>query len=436
MSPPADDARRHWSSEFTFTLSLAAAAVGLGNLWRFPYMVGENGGAAFILAFLVMLVLLALPLMLLEVGAGRLHAGGTVATFRGAGGTAGRAYGWLVVLLTVVITSYYLVITGWTLGYAVQAVTFDVASFRDFTRGYGSVGYFVLVVALATLVLLKGLRAIERLALLLMPALLVLMVVLVGVASRLEGWDAARGFLLQADFARLREPGLWLLALGQAFYTLAIGQGYLVTYGSYLPRDMPVPRACLAVTGTEVAVSLLAGWMIFPFVFAFGFPPGEGSGLAFTTLPAVFAELKGGDWLALAFFVLFFAAAFGSSVAGLKVIVAAAEEELRLPPARAVLATTALLLLLGLPSALSYTPLRLQLGGLPVLDFLDKQVGTHVVIVSGAIGAALLAWRLSRARLHEGLGGGARIWPRLVQAVGRWLPLAVGGLLLWELAGA
>lgn len=424
--------RHRWSSEWSFILALTAAAVGLGNLWRFPYMVGENGGAAFVLAFLVMLGLVALPLMMLEVGGGRLHAGNTVATFRATRPGIGTVYGWLVVALTVIITSYYLVITGWTLGYAVDALRFRVRPFTEFTRGGASVGWFIAVTVLASVVLLRGLAAIEKVSWLLMPALLLLMVVLVGVATRLDGWSAARDFLLRTDFARLAEPGLWLLALGQAFYTLAIGQGYLVTYGSYMTPGIRLPQACLAVTGAEVAVSLLAGWMIFPFVFAFGFAPDEGTRLAFTTLPAVFASLRGGDWMALAFFVLFFAAAFGSSLAGLKVIVATAEEEFRLSPAAAVALTGVVMLALGLPSALSYTPLALKVGGVPVLDFIDAQVGTHVVILSGVAGAALLGWMVPAARLQEGLSLRAAAGARAIRLLARLLPLGAITLLLWE----
>lgn len=415
-------------------LALTAAAVGLGNLWRFPYMVGENGGAAFVLAFLVMLVLVALPLMMLEVGAGRLHAGNTVATFRATRPGAGTAYGWLVVLLTVVITSYYLVITGWTFGYAVDALRFRVRPFAEFTRGAASVGWFVAVTALASLVLLRGLAAIEKVSWVLMPALLLLMLVLVGVAARLDGWSEARAFLLRADYARLAQPGLWLLALGQAFYTLAIGQGYLVTYGSYVPPGVRVPRACLVVTGAELAVSLLAGWMIFPFVFAFGFAPDEGTRLAFTTLPAVFANLAGGQWLALAFFLLFFAAAFGSSLAGLKVIVATLEEEFHLRPMAAVMLTAAVMLLLGLPSALSYTPLALAVDGVPFLDFVDARVGTHVVIASGLIGTALLGWMVPTARLQQGLSVSSPALAHGISTLARLLPIGGVALLLWELS--
>jgi neurotransmitter:Na+ symporter, NSS family len=312
------ETRAQWSSEPAFVFSMAAAAVGLGNLWRFPYMVGENGGGAFILAYLLALVVVAIPVMMLEVAAGRLRQGSVVTTYRGVT-RFGAAYGWMVVLLTVIITSYYLVITGWTLGYAVDAFRLNLSEFDDFTAGYNSVWYFFAVTVLAAAVLLKGVRAIETLSKLLMPLLALLIAGLVGVAMTMDGWAEARSFMLTFDTAALANPGLWFFAFGQAFYTLAVGQGYLVTYGSYIPRKTNVPRATLVVAGTETTIALLAGWMIFPFVFTYGMDPGAGSELAFSTLPLVFQEMSGGAWLAMAFFFMFFAAAFSSCLAGLKV---------------------------------------------------------------------------------------------------------------------
>lgn len=261
-------ARSQWSSEPAFVFSMAAAAVGLGNLWRFPYMVGENGGAAFIIAYLIALVVVALPIMVLEVGAGRMTQGSVVATF-GRIRTIGRLYGWAVVLLTIIITSYYLVITGWTMGYAANAFQGTLEVFDEFTSDYNSVWYFVVVTILASIVLIRGVAAIEKLSKFLMPILVLMIISLVYLASQMDGWGQAKEFLLQADYSRLGDLRLWFFAVGQAFYTLAIGQGYLVTYGSFIPRKTHLPRASVIVAGTETTIALLAGWMIFPFVFTF-----------------------------------------------------------------------------------------------------------------------------------------------------------------------
>ena len=412
--------------------SMASAAVGLGNLWRFPYMVGEHGGGAFIFAYLICVALIALPIMLLEVGAGRMAQGNVVTTFRKVG-QIGTAYGWFVVLLTILITSYYLVITGWTLGYAVSALQMSVEPFDEFTSGYNSVWYFLIVTILASLVLIRGVSAIERYAKILMPILLLMILGIAITGMNMEGWADAREFMFRAEPGALAEPSLWFFALGQAFFTLAIGQGYLITYGSYIPRKTHVPRASLTVAGFETGVALLAGAMIFPFVFTYGFDPDTGSQLAFDTLPRVFGEMPAGEWVAIAFFLLFFAAAFSPCLAGLKVIVAAFSEEFGMGDARAVLAVGVMMLFLGLPSALSFSPVEWTLFGEPVLDVLDQLGGTNVVVSSGIIGTGLFCWLYPRPKIAYSLGAKSQFWAYKIFLVGRSLPFLALGLLGWQL---
>jgi neurotransmitter:Na+ symporter, NSS family len=431
-APSSGPQRRQWSSERAFVLSMAAAAVGLGNLWRFPYMVGENGGGAFIAAYLLALVVVALPIMMLEVAAGRLAQGSVVGTYRQVN-ALGTAYGWLVVLLTTAITSYYLVITGWTLGYAVDAFRLEVVPFDAFTEGYASVWYFLIVTIAATALLVRGVTAIETLSKVLMPVLLVVIVGLAAYGVTMDGWGEARRFMFEADFSHWASPMLWLFAFGQAFYSLAIGQGYLATYGSFIPRRTHVPRASLVVAGTETGIALLAGLMIFPFVFTFGFDPGAGSQLAFGTLPRVFDEMAAGSLLAMVFFALFFAAAFSSCLAGLKVVVSAVSEELGVGDFRAVLGVGAVMLALGLPSALSFSPVELTVMGLPFLDFMDQFGGTNVVVASGVIGAGLLCWFIPRSRIEYALGSKSRWWEYRIFLVGRALPFLGAGFVVWRL---
>lgn len=397
-------------------------------------MVGENGGGAFIVAYLIALVVVAVPIMMLEVGAGRLAQGSVVGTFRTVG-AIGTVYGWFVVLLTLVITSYYLVITGWTFGYAVSALRHAVEPFDDFTSGYNSVWYFLAVTVLATLLLIRGVTAIEKFSKLLMPVLVLVIIGLVVAGMRMDGWAEARSFMFDADFSRLSEGRLWFFALGQAFYTLAIGQGYLVTYGSYIPRRTHVPRACLVVAATETSVALLAGAMIFPLVFTYGFDPGAGSQLAFDTLPRVFDEMRGGAWLAMAFFLLFFAAAFSSCLAGLKVIIAATAEEFGMRDDRAVIAVGVLMLFLGLPSALSFSPVELTVAGMPFLDFVDQFGGTNVVVASGVLGAGLFCWLVPRPKIAYALGASSRWWEYRIIIVGRSLPFVAIAFTIWRLTG-
>ena len=406
---------------------MAAAAVGLGNIWRFPYLAGEYGGGGFVLAYLVAMAVVCLPLMYLEVAAGRLAQGNTVHTFRQVH-RRGAWYGWFVVGLTTVITSYYLVITGWTMGYAADAVRNDVRLFEEFSSGYASLFYLVAVVVLAAVLLLRGIQAIEGFAKLLMPLLLLLIVGLVVTASTTPGWEEARSFLLGTDLSALRDPALWIIAFGQGFYSLAIGQGYLITYGSYIPAKAHVPRASLIVAVTESCIALLAGWMIFPFVFTHDLDPGEGSQLVFSTLPRAFEDMAWGLPLAIAFFGLFFVAAFSSSLAGLKVTLSAVAEEFRLRHNPAVLLVAGVMLVLAVPSALSFTPLGLRIGGTRFLDWLDQYVGGQLILFSGILGAGIFSWLVPPERLRKALGTSSDWWLHRIYIVGRWLPVAV---LVW-----
>lgn len=422
-----EESRQQWTSEPAFIASMTAAAVGLGNLWRFPYIMGENGGGAFVVAYLIALIVVVMPIMILEVAAGRLSKGSTVGTYREVN-RFGAMYGWFVVLVTTAITSYYLVITGWTLGYTVDAVRGDVRPFNEFSVGFNSLWYFIIVAVLAALVLARDVAAIEKLSKILMPVLIALVVFLVYRASQTPGWDEAADFFFRVDWSRMFDGSLWGFAFGQAFYTLAIGQGYLVTYGSFIPRKTHVPRACITVAIVETSVALLAGWMIFPFVFSFGMDPGQGSALAFETLPRVFEQMPGGNILAVFFFALFFAAAFSSSLAGLKVIIAAVAEEFRIYNLHAVLLVTSVMLVLGTASALSFTPLEWRIAGEPVLDVVDRVAGGDVIIFSGITGAALLCWFIPPQRIRTVLGTANRWWEWRMYLVGRYLPLVV---VLW-----
>jgi len=419
--------REQWSSEPAFIFAMAAAAVGLGNIWRFPYLAGEYGGGGFILAYLIAMGVVCLPLMYLEVAAGRLAQGNTVHTFRQVHRT-GTWYGWFVVGLTTVITSYYLVVTGWTMGYAADALRMDVRLFEEFSAGYASLWWFLAVLVLGVILLLRGVKAIETFSKFLMPVLLLVIIGLVVTASRTAGWGEAREFLLSTDLSALRDPTLWVIAFGQGFYSLAIGQGYLVTYGSYIPRKAHVPRASLIIAGTETCIALLAGWMIFPFVFTHGLDPGEGSQLAFSTLPRAFEAMAWGAPLAIAFFGLFFVAAFSSSLAGLKVIVSAVAEEFRLRHTTGVLVVAAIMLVLAIPSALSFTPVELSIGDTRFLDWVDQNVGGQVILFSGIFGAGFFCWLVPPHRLQVALGTTSRWWVRRIYLVGRWLPVAV---LVW-----
>jgi NSS family neurotransmitter:Na+ symporter len=390
--------RARWSSEKAFVLATAAAAVGLGNIWRFPYIAGENGGGAFIFAYLVAVVVIGLPIMLVEISAGRAENGGVVKTFRRAHKHAAWV-GWLVVLLTLLIMSYYFVVTGWTLGYAVDASRGAIRSFDDFTSGAAPLLYFALVTGLTALVVFKGVKLIEWLSKLMIPALLLVILFMTGYSLTLSGTGEALAFLFTPDLSALNSPVLWALAFGQAFYSLAIGQGYLLTYGSFLPKKVNLPRAAFSVAAIETSVALIAGLMIFPIVFTFGLSPSQGTELAFATLPLAFGNVSIGPLLAAVFFWLLFVAAISSCIAGMSVVKTALQEEMKLTPGWATTAAFLPLLPLGMLSAFSFTPMEFEIFGRPFLEVMDILTANQAVIVSGLLGGAILGWSIPRRKL-------------------------------------
>jgi len=425
-----DSKRTLWSSQRAFILSTAAAAVGLGNLWRFPYMAGEHGGAAFILAYLISVIFIGLPIMILEFALGRRSRGNTVAMFSYLSRRV-KAVGWLVVGLTTIIISYYLVITGWTMGYAVSSIVGNLQPFAEFTDSYNSLWYFVLACLATAAIVAGGVAGIERFSWIMMPALALVVIGLAVYGLTMPGRDEAISFMLSPDFATLRDPGLWLFAVGQAFYSLAVGSGYLVTYGSFMDDDVCATRTSSVIAGTEVGVALLSGLVVFPAVFTFGFSPDAGSQLAFDTLPRVFELMGGGSFLAPVFFLLFFNAALSSCVGGMKVIARAVHEQLALPYRNAVLVTLGILLALGAPSALSFTPISLSLAGRPFLEVIDMFAGTQVVVASGLMTGALIAWLVPRKRLTRKLCAGHDAAANFIVSVGRYLPVVVLAVLLY-----
>lgn len=395
--------RSKWSSQRAFILSTAAAAVGLGNLWRFPYITGENGGAAFIIAYVLCVILIGLPLMIMEIGTGRHTKGGPIKAFEKIKKKA-KPIGIAIVGLTMLIMSYYFVITGWTLNFAVKSFSGSIPSFSSFTSTLQPLLFFGIVVALGAFIVAKGVRVIEKINLVLMPLLFLIVLFLTAYSLTLGGSSEALSFLFEPDFASLLSPSLWLLALGQAFYSLAVGQGYLMTYGSFLKKKFNVAKASGTVAAIETTVAILAGIMVFPLVFTFGLNPGEGTELAFKTLPIAFENLPFGTWVAPIFFSLFFFAALSSCIAGMEVVKTGLREQLKLTHGWATAASFLMLLPLGILSALSFSSAGFEVAGRPFLEVIDLFTANQLVIGLGLLGGAIVGWFVNRKNLVNSFG--------------------------------
>lgn len=395
-----------WSSRLGFVLAAASAAVGLGNIWRFPAVVGANGGGAYLVPYLLAAALFAVPLLVLEIGVGRDLRTDVVSAFRSVR-PAFAGLGWLVSGLVVAILSYYLVLTGWVLAFLVGTAAGTGLTFDGFTATAWPVVAFALVAALTAAVVARGVRAgIERLATTVMPVVFVVMGGLALYGTTLSGFGAAADFFLRPDLSVLADPLVWSAAFGQVFFSLSVGQGIMLTYGSYLPGDADVVRSALYVTVADVAVAMLAGFVVFPVVFSFGGEPAVGTELAFVTLPRAFAAMPApvGRAVGVAFFGLLFLAALTSAVSMLEVAVAAVQRATGRDRRDATLGTAAGVFVLGLPSALSYSAYSLTVGGVRVLDFLDESVGTLGLPVAAVCIAVAFTWFQSRETTLDRLG--------------------------------
>jgi NSS family neurotransmitter:Na+ symporter len=326
--------------------------------------------------------------------------------------------------------SYYLVVSGWTLGYAVDSFRGDLKPFQDFTSGFASLWYLLALGGLSFLVLLRGIRGLESTGKFLLPLLVVIVGGLAVYVQTLPGAKEATEFYLSFNLDKFLELETWRMAAAQAFYSLAIGQGMIITYGSYIPRNINIVKSSSAVAGTNALISITAGLMVFPIVFTFGIAPDTGSALSFSAFPLVFREISGGLFIGMAFYTLLFVAAFTSCVGGLTVLLAAVRDELGLSRWWAALVVTCVTVGLGVPSALSFTSVELSIGGKPFLDVMDQITGSGVVLVAGIAGAALISWLLPKWQLFENMNnpplyiGRVAFSTQWMISVGRYLPVA------------
>lgn len=420
ISDAAMRPRPVWSSGRAYVISAVAGVVGLGAIWRFPYLVGENGGGAFLIAYLVCVVAVAIPLATLESSAGYLVRESPVGLFRQAGGRLGYLLGWTIIAVIVVLMSYYFVISGWTLGYAADAFRQDVRTFPEFSAGHTSLWLLFAMGLLVFVVLLRGVGAVEAASRVLVPLLALAVGGLAIYALTLDGAGGALRFYLGVDWDYLWDPTTWRAAAGQAFYQVGIGQGFLIAYGSYSPAGLNMLRSSSILAGANVAVSFVAGLMIFPIVFTYDIAPDAGAELAFTAFPQILGDVSGGAVIGTVFFVLLFVAAFTSCMGGAAVAISAVRDEFKLGPRTAALAIVLLIVALGIPSGLSYTDTGLDVGGQPFLEVVDQAMGSGIVIAVGLIGSSLIAWRFPAGRLLRAMRSGRRsIGPVVVH--GAWI---------------
>ncbi len=399
MTAMQQGARAQWNSRAGFILAAAGSAVGLGNIWRFPYVTGENGGGAFVLAYLFCILLVGVPVMIGELMLGRASRSSPVNAFGSLGpkGEPWVGFGLLGVVTGFVLLSYYSTVAAWTMHYTYLAVTDRIAGssaetvaslFSDLTGDTGlSVGWQLAFLFLTVAVVSGGVtKGIERCSKIMMPALFALLLVLCVNSMSLDGWEQGFDFLFGMRFESLK-PASLLEAVGQGFFTLSLGMGSMITYGSYLSRKDDLASAALFTAGADTLVAILSALMLFPVVFTFGLEPGTGPTLLFVTLPTALAQIPGGMALSVLFFLMLVFAALTSAISMFEVTVAYLQENFGTGRGRGCLIGGLAVGAIGIPATVSP-------GWFRMADYLVS----NWALPLGGLGVALLvAWRMDAA---------------------------------------
>ena len=412
----------HWASRLGFIMATAGSAVGLGSLWRFPYIAGENGGGAFVLLYLLFTFGIGLPVFIGELIIGRKTQKSAVLGYAEmTGGSSNwRILGWLNVITCLIILSYYSVVSGWCLSYSLM-------SLNQFTLGknpaeikqtfdtlFASPGINILWFALFLLmnvgIIMSGVRkGIEHWSKILMPALFIILIGLFCYSLTLPGFNEAFKFVFVPNFAKLSASAV-LNALGMAFFTLSVSLGIIVTYGSYMHREDNIPYNSFIITIMTVFVSLIAALITFPIVFSANLPPESGPGLVFQTLPILFAQIPAAKLISTVFFLLLLFAALTSTMSLLEVLVANVIEVWEISRKKATFLAASLTFIVGIPSALSGSktlfPQWEAIYGKNFFDTVSYLTASWFMPLAGLFVTILIGWKMKRADALEEFGHG------------------------------
>lgn len=413
--------RDSFGSRFGALVALAGSAVGLGNLWRFPYLVGENGGAAFIIIYIVFVFLICLPIFISEFIVGRRSQKNAFAAFRDlSGGSGWKWVGLMTVIVPVVVTSYYSVIGGWAVEYLFKSFTFSFTAeaqsvidtmFSDFTsspwRPLICHTAFLCVTALIVVMGIKG--GIEKFSKIMMPLLFVIVMAIAVYSLTLSGAHKGVEYLFRPDFSKI-DANSCAAALGQAFFSLSLGFGTIMTYASYVDKKENVLFQSTATAISDLMFALIAGVAIMPAVFAFGIDPQSGPGLVFETLPYVFSQMPAGGLVAILFFMALLVAAITSSISMFEVGVAYLIEERKMSRMAACSVLFAVCWSVGALCSLSFGPLSgIRLAGMNLFDFFDNLSSNILMTLGSLLTVLFVGWRLKKTEIYDEFTNGGII---------------------------
>lgn len=438
--------RGQWSSKIGFILAGAGSAIGLGNIWRFPYIAGENGGAIFVLVYLLIVIFIGFPYMLAELALGRSKKSNPVGAIEAIKPKSPwKAVGYLGVLTGFGILAFYSVIAGWTVGYIYKMLIGQPGVFTEFIANpYWEIGLFALFLILTALIVQGGVSGgIEKWSKILMPLLFLVLLILIIYANTLPGSGKGLLFYLKPDFSEISGKTL-LAALGQAFFSLSLGMGLMITYGSYVSKKENLAHSAFFISLFDTAIAFMSGLVIFPALFAMGKNPEAGPKLVFTVLPELFMRMPGGAIIGALFFVLLAIAALTSTISLLEVPVAYLLDRRPVSRIKMVWLVTAVTFLLALPSALSqgannfltdFGWLPARLSGADFLSHMSFLFGDLSLAVGGLLLSIFIGWIWGADKASEEIrmGSGAgfaklfRVWIFLIRY---FIPMVIFVILL------
>ena len=438
--------RENFTSKFGVIMAMAGSAVGLGNIWRFPYIVGEYGGAAFILVYIVATIFLSLPVFLSETIIGRRSRSNTFGAMEKlAPGTPWKWLGLATVISTMILLSYYSVVGGWSVEYLFKSLAFDFTGVpsEEMTGVFGTfisstwepvVMHTIFLLMCAGIILGGVKKGIERFSKITMPILFILIVVIMVYAISLPGSGEGVRYLMKPDWSKLSAEAV-AAAIGQSFYSLSLGVGTILTYGSYVRREENLLASSAGTATSDLLFALLAGFAIMPAVFAAGIAPGSGPGLVFETLPFIFNKMGGevpllGAIIAILFFLTILVAALTSAISLLEVGVAYLCEEKKLSRPVATGVLFVFVWGIGILCSLSFGSLsELKILGCTIFEFFDKLCSNYLMVLGGLLFTIFVGWKMSREDVRDELTSGGRyanrIFPALWFLIRYIAPLAV-----------
>ncbi|MFA5648602.1 MAG: sodium-dependent transporter [Bacteroidales bacterium] len=441
--------RDNFGSKFGIIAAAAGSAVGLGNIWKFPYVAGENGGGAFLLIYLFFVMVIGVPVMMSEFAIGRRGQKNAYGSFNSiAPGKKWGLIGLIGVVAAFFILAFYTTVAGWTLEYIINSVTNKFAaqtpkdleiSFNAFiSSSVRPVIWQLVFMVLTALIVLAGVKkGIEKYTKMLMPLLFVLILILCIRSVTLDGAREGLAFLFKPDFSKVTGK-TFLYALGQAFFSLSLGMGALITYSSYFSKKENLASTAVQVALSDSLIAIMAGIMIFPAVFSFGIEPGCGPSLVFITLPGIFEQMPGGGIFGIIFFILLAVAALTSTISLLEVVVAYFSEELKISRKKATLIATVAVSVLGVFATLSFGSLdNVTLFGKSIFDILDYTASNVLLPLGGLFIVLFVGWfagrKITKSELSNEGSLKVRYFPYFNFIVKFIAPVAIAAIFIYSI---